>query len=710
MNSLLRMTARNTAALRRVQMVSNHYSRDFFKISFKKRNKATAKEDEKSQSSQQAKQPKSTAGEEQNPQSSQQAKQPNSTQKVATISQSIADQRAKWMAKVSPEMQKKAQLAANRGAANETLHSFPSTPPMPISPQKIQETNEAFRGSCSESQRKSWMNRMQGSQQQKQAQWVKEMQAKQQAGRQMQQQKLQKIKEQTNAQAPESNASSGETDEATPEPKSPERLAYLEAVTRLNSYQVLKRVPGRITSKPSQTQLDPIVEQTLACLHKTGLDQTDLESIPVIQIAGTKGRGSTCRIVENILQAHGVKTGVLSSPHLFSTTERIHIDGEPISEAEFTQLFWLVHDQLIEMKPLPTYNKLLTVMAFHAFRNAAVDVAIVEVGNGCASDPTNICLHAQTIGISTLGWEQNFNLGNSMRDIAWTKAAIMKPGASIYTSVTQPECCEVLNQGAKKLGVELHRVPAFHEYIEKNLNNKKTLSNANYSMRLNGSLGIQLAYDYLRRYKPEYIVGLGHNSVQLTQGTARGVDTYERPGQFDIIKYGIFNVYLDCADTLESMMACRDWFYSRTRSNRSPKILLFNKVNEVNAKDLLTVIRMNVRFDEAGFVPNPNYFEGETIEQAPDSSKAMVWHGMEDLQRARRNAGSWRALCEETGKKDNSQISISIPSYFEYLNNKYAKQTYGKRSEVDVLVTGSGQLVAATISHLQKLKGLNTKI
>jgi len=327
------------------------------------------------------------------------------------------------------------------------------------------------------------------------------------------------------------------------------------------------------------------------------------------------------------------------------------------------------------------------------------------VGNGGASDATNIASHAQTIGITTLGWEQSSNLGNSLRDIAWAKAAIMKPEANIYTNVGQTECCEVLAQKAKQIGVQLHRVPTFNDYIEGNMNNKLLMNKANYTMRLNGSLGIQLAYDFLKRHKPEYVVGLDHNSTLLTPGASRGIEIFEQPGQFDFMRHDMFNVYLDSADTFESMMACRDWFYTRTRSNRQPKILLFNKVNEFNAKDLLTIIRSNLRFEEACFVPNPNYFEGEILTE--DDGKAMVWHGMEELQRAKRNAGNWRALCEENGKRDNSQLSISISSFFEYLINKYGKQKYGMKNELDVLVTGSRQLVAATISCLRKMKSSN---
>ncbi|EDW54195.1 folylpolyglutamate synthase, mitochondrial [Drosophila sechellia] len=653
-----------------------------------------------------------------------------------SVQPKIPDQRAKWMAKVSPESQRKAKLAAAGGsppsgppknqfsqASNPSFAmpgqsspaNFGAAPKAQASwQQKVEKSAEnedsgAFKGASSESQRKNWMNRMQGSQQRKQNQWLKEMQAKQQAGKDIQAQKMQKMESQKTTTS--SAAPLKEADPSTPQPaekpeeKSPEHLAYLDAIRQLNSYQVLEPTSGRATTKSSRKEQDPVIEQTLECLEKSGLTKKDLKAIPVIQVAGSKGRGSTCAIVESVLRCHGVKTGVLSSPHLFVTSERIRIDGEPLSDVQFTELFWKINTDLANMQPTPSYNKIMTVMAFHAFHQAGVEVAIVEVGNAGASDATNIASHAQTIGITTLGWEQSSNLGNSLRDIAWAKASIMKPDANIYTNVTQTECCEVLAQKAKQIGVELRRVPTFNDYIEGDMNNKLLMNKANYSMRLNGSLAVQLAYDFLKRHKPEYVVGLEHNSTLLTPGASRGIEIFEQPGHFDFMRHDMFNVYLDSADTFESMMACRDWFYTRTRANRQPKILLFNKVNEFNAKDLLTIIRSNLRFEEACFVPSPNYFEGEIL--AEEDGKAMVWHGMEELQRAKRNAGNWRALCEENGKRDNSQLSISINAFFEYLTNKYGKQKYGMKNELDVLVTGSRQLVAATISCLRKMKSSN---
>ncbi|XP_022208706.2 folylpolyglutamate synthase, mitochondrial [Drosophila obscura] len=630
--------------------------------------------------------------------------------KTAATAPSFSDQRAKWT-KYSAEMQLKAKLAA-QGVVK------PANPNPPVvvgqnkkptdgqsnwqqsMPSKGNAVGDAGLGSSAEEQRKSWMNRMHGSQK-NQAQLLKDLSAKQQAGRDLQMKKKQeinKMESEFKAVGPNQSAAVAEAEEL--DEKSPERLAYLEAVRQLNIYQAFEPVTGRMRSKVSKFQVDPVIEHTLALLSKVGVSKEQLESIPVIQVAGSKGKGTTCVIVHNILMAHGIKTGLLCAPHLFYSRERIRINGEPLTEVQFTELTGKFYPKLAEMDPTPAHSQILTAMACLAFREANVDVAIVEVGLGGASDCTNVTLHAKTIGISTLGWEQGSNLSESMRDIAWAKGEIMKPSATIFTNVSQPECREVLAQKAKQMGAKLHSVPTFNALTEGNPSHKRFLTKANQSVKLNASLGTQLAYDYLRRHKPEFAVGLEPKTTQLTEAAMRGLETFESVGHFDIIKHDMYNVYLDSADSIESMMVCREWFYTLTRAHRATKILLYNKTSDFNAKDLLTILRFNVNFDEAFFVPCPNFFEGEIL---PEEE----WRGMEELQRAKRNARTWRGLCEETGKKDSSHITVSVNAFFDQVQSKYGQQQYGMKREVDVLVTGSRPLVAATITLLNKMRGLH---
>ncbi|XP_022220003.2 folylpolyglutamate synthase, mitochondrial-like [Drosophila obscura] len=578
---------------------------------------------------------------------------------------SFSDQREKWMA-AAKEVQLKAILAAKGSAARATC------PPGSRCKAKGNQ-NQSPPGGFGYSGKSNWQQQQQhppqkkpngnneiisSSRMQKQARLVKELQ------------QLSRINSKALASSAPTAGTSLIANKLAAEPenaqkKSRERLAYLKAIQQLNSYHAFDPVPGLGMCLPA----DRIMEHTP-------------ERIPVIQITGSKGRATTSGLVQHILLSHGIRTGLLCSPHLFSSYEGIRIDGEPLSEVRFTKLFWKIHSRLDKMQPPPAYNQLLTLMAFHAFRQANVDVAIVELGSG----GTNITAQAGTIGLNSLG---------SLPDIACAKAA-----ATIYTNVSPAECCE--------MGVKLHRVPTFSALTDANPCHKRLLSRANNCVKLNGPLGIQLAYDYLRRHRPELVVEWG-DTTQLSPGALRGIETFQPAGHFDVIKHDILNVHLDPADSVESMMACREWFHSRTRATRSPKLLLYSRANakDINAKDLLTILRCNVRFDEACFVPCPNFFEGEFV--AEEQSTAMVWHDKAELHRAKRNARSWRHLCEECGKKDTSHLTISLSSFFDHVLNKYGQQKSGTRTEVDILVTGSRQLVAAAIAILNKMRGSTHK-
>lgn len=105
-------------------------------------------------------------------------------------------------------------------------------------------------------------------------------------------------------------------------------------------------------------------------------------------------KGTTCALTETLLRSYRIKTGFFSSPHLISVTERIRINGIPLSEKLFTLYFWKVWNSLHEHKKnendMPSYFKFLTILCFHVFLGEKVDVAILEVGIGGEFDSTNI--------------------------------------------------------------------------------------------------------------------------------------------------------------------------------------------------------------------------------------------------------------------------------------------------------------------------------
>ena len=123
------------------------------------------------------------------------------------------------------------------------------------------------------------------------------------------------------------------------------KLSYDEAVAALNSLQTNAALLQKVR-KERQKNVHLNLPQTTKYLERSGMTLGDLETIKIIHVSGTKGKGSTCAFSESILRQSGLKTGFYSSPHLVSVTERIRINGEPIDQEKFTTYFWSVYDKV----------------------------------------------------------------------------------------------------------------------------------------------------------------------------------------------------------------------------------------------------------------------------------------------------------------------------------------------------------------------------
>ena len=170
------------------------------------------------------------------------------------------------------------------------------------------------------------------------------------------------------------------------------KLSYDEAVAALNNLQTNAALLQKVR-KERQKNVHLNLPQTLKYLERSGMTLNDLDTLKIIHVSGTKGKGSTCAFCESILRHSGLKTGFYSSPHLVTVRERIRINGEPIEQDKFTSYFWSVYDKVCkgrEDEDRPPYFKFLTILAFNIFWKEKVDVAIVEVGIGGAYDCTNI--------------------------------------------------------------------------------------------------------------------------------------------------------------------------------------------------------------------------------------------------------------------------------------------------------------------------------
>jgi dihydrofolate synthase/folylpolyglutamate synthase len=181
---------------------------------------------------------------------------------------------------------------------------------------------------------------------------------------------------------------------------------------------------------------------------------------PAIHLTGTNGKTSTARMIDSLLRAHGLHTGRYTSPHLETVRERISLDGEPISEERLVATYREVEPlaELIDARvaePL-TYFDMTTAMAYAAFADAPVDVAVVEVGLGGEEDATNV-IDAGVAVILPIGLDHTEWLGDTIEDIAWAKAGIIHKGATVITALQSEEAMRPVLERTAEMAATLAR-------------------------------------------------------------------------------------------------------------------------------------------------------------------------------------------------------------------------------------------------------------
>ena len=190
-------------------------------------------------------------------------------------------------------------------------------------------------------------------------------------------------------------------------------------------------------------------------LERLGAPQ---QAYPAVQIAGTNGKGSTAAMLEAIACAAGLRVGLYTSPHLVSLTERIRVNGHEITPEEFARLTERVRRAAFAMRDddagaLPTFFEQVTALALLAFRDAQVDLAILETGLGGRLDATTAAL-AQTIALTPIDYDHQEYLGHTLAEIAAEKAAIIRPGVSVVVAAAQlPAARAVIEARCRECGV-----------------------------------------------------------------------------------------------------------------------------------------------------------------------------------------------------------------------------------------------------------------
>jgi dihydrofolate synthase/folylpolyglutamate synthase len=217
-------------------------------------------------------------------------------------------------------------------------------------------------------------------------------------------------------------------------------------------------VQAALLSRWPESRLEPSLERIAALVDLLGSPQT---AYPVVHIAGTNGKSSTARMVESVLRAFGLRTGLVTSPHLVDVRERILIDGDPISAERFVEVYDDIEPYLALVDaqfpdtPL-SYFEVLTAMSFAAFADAPVGVGVVETGMGGAWDATNVADAAVAV-ITPIDIDHTEYLGPDIDTIAGEKAGIIKPGAVAVIAQQRLAAAEVLLQRSADVGASVLR-------------------------------------------------------------------------------------------------------------------------------------------------------------------------------------------------------------------------------------------------------------
>lgn len=179
-------------------------------------------------------------------------------------------------------------------------------------------------------------------------------------------------------------------------------------------------------------------------------------SYRIVHVAGTKGKGSTCAMLESVLRANGLKTGLYTQPHLHTFRERIQVAGEMISEARFVSALSAFLPLVDEIEGLTTYE-LATALALRHFADQEVEVAVLEVGLGGRLDATNVVTPTLSV-LTRIGYDHTEILGTRLHEIAREKAGIVKPGRPVVMAPQRPAADRTVARICRERGSPLTRV------------------------------------------------------------------------------------------------------------------------------------------------------------------------------------------------------------------------------------------------------------
>src|SRR5919112_1148651 len=206
----------------------------------------------------------------------------------------------------------------------------------------------------------------------------------------------------------------------------------------------MARVEKELLARWPESQLDPSLDRITALVDLLGSPH---RAMPVIQVAGTNGKTTTARMIDELLRGFGLRVGRFTSPHLQSIRERIVLDGEPVDAERFVETYDDIapYVQMVDAgDAVPmSFFEVMVGMAYALFADAPVDVAVIEVGMGGTWDATNVA-DARVAVVTPVDLDHAEYLGSDVATIAGEKAGIIKPDAIAVLAHQQPGALDAL--------------------------------------------------------------------------------------------------------------------------------------------------------------------------------------------------------------------------------------------------------------------------
>lgn len=294
------------------------------------------------------------------------------------------------------------------------------------------------------------------------------------------------------------------------------------------------------------------------------------DKFKIIHIAGTNGKGSVATLTAHTLTCAGYKTGLFVSPHLFSPTERIQIDGKSISKKAFSSCVLEVFQE--EEQDL-NFFEILTAAALLYFAKNEVQYAVLETGLGGRKDPTNVCMPIFSV-ITSIGLDHTQYLGSSLAAIATEKAGIIKKNTPVIVGAVNTISKEVISKVAKRQNAPLYFVKEgepFYDYAYDFVNNQTVLHTKDGQEWLLGVLGSRqcvnacVTYQLARRLEiPEEKIKTAFETVIL-------------PARFESLRYKETNFILDGAHNPQAVELLVEFLKKNPLSSQATLLCGFMK-------------------------------------------------------------------------------------------------------------------------------------